>query len=683
MKKTYIYGAMAAGLLLTGCKSDDFNPNDGRSEIDKVLYVNMNIRGDIMDGTRAAIDNGTPVDNATNSDFDSGTGESEVSNAYFVFYDEDGNTVGEVINVALKNPVTVTGNGSTVERYYQSTVPVSVNKGEKDPVQVVCYINPISPASLQNPLSTIETVTREELYTTNAGQKYFAMSNSVFYPTGDDDTKRKPQVAVPVASNQLFATESAAQAALEEVGQPNVINIYVERYASKLNFKAVEAEDYVTATSLINDNSEIPVVLSFVPEFWAVNACCTESYVVKSFRTEPEAGAVIADDYTFSVMDSRINASSVTAPDLENGGVKGIPVYGTPLTIENSWQWNSPAYNRSYWSCSPAYFNLNYPRVSSDVVEGGINQHYFSYDELGVKKGTYSADDTSDHYFHETTVGGRALISENPAAAVPSVIYVGTYKLSLNGTPLADETTFYTYMNGSNGHPLVYFDAQATSDLGISKIDGGESMLRRFIEQASGLYKYDEETEEYVRFDITDEDDMKTLVSVLDVKFPDDEVKGDMVLSERCRTLQFKNGANTTGIYVAAGNGYRAIGSGEKDITLVEANKALMSQVGYCYKYMEGAGYFNIPVKHYGWYRKGNTQKDATKIDWNLVRVGDFGMVRNHAYSVEATKITGLATGIGGKSNPIVPPSDTKDYYVAYRVNILKWAMLPKQSVEL
>ncbi|MDE5849343.1 MAG: fimbria major subunit, partial [Muribaculaceae bacterium] len=92
---------------------------------------------------------------------------------------------------------------------------------------------------------------------------------------------------------------------------------------------------------------------------------------------------------------------------------------------------------------------------------------------------------------------------------------------------------------------------------------------------------------------------------------------------------------------------------------------------------------FNIPVKHFGWYRKGNTNKDDAAIDWNAVRVGDFGMVRNHSYSVEVGKIVGLASGIGGDDVELVPPSFSQDYYMSYTVHILKWAVVPTQKVDL
>lgn len=680
MKKSYIYGTMAVGLIFTACKSDDLTIDNGGSniaEVDKTFYVNMNIRGDV--GTRAAADDGNPV---VGTDFINGSaGESDVRNAYFVFYDADGNTVGEVVNVSLTGGVTANGAGS-VEKTYQATIPVSVYKGESVPTQVVCYINPISPTSLQNPLATIETVTRQDPYYTIDSKKYFPMSNSVYYPT---NTSAEPQVAVEVKPEQLHANQEAAQLALTNNQTSKIIDIYVERYASKLSFDAtqVDIQPYETATSLINDDTEVPVELEFVPLYWQVNAGCTESYVVKSFRKEAETGGVLPDAYSFVEMNQRINAESITASPTDSS----LPIYTGLLSDANAWTWNNASLHRSFWSCSPAYFNIDYPEVSSDVPTGGVNgnQKYWSLNELkpktlpdGQGKG-FDATAASSQYFHETTVGARALISVNPVAAVPSVIYVGKYQIKLGDTTLPDNTTFYTYLSGSNGNPQVYFEGAGNE--GKSVINGGESMLRRFIEQASGLYKLDDEGN-FVNYDITNVDDMKKLVAAFEVVFPSDEVKGERVLSSRFRTLQIKEGATTTGIYINNGDGIKAIGSAEGQLSLVEANQALMNQVGLCVKYSTSHGYFNIPVKHYGWYRPGN-DNESTDIDWNKVRVGDFGMVRNHSYSISVSKVVGLATGIGGEGDPIVPPSDTNDYYVAYRVNVLQWAVVPSDDIIL
>lgn len=672
MKKISLYGAMALGLLCAACQSDDL-PNgsdDNISKADKTLYVNMNIRGDILSGSRADSD---PT-------FDKGTNESTVKDAYFVFYDEDGSLVGEIVKIDLDVATKVeTAEDGSVDKYYQSVVPISVYKGEKNPAQVVCYINPITPASLQNPLSMIQTNLREILYTEDGGEKVFAMSNSVYYPGNTGE----PQIAVTVTKDQLFNTEAEAKAALNDADA--VVDIYVERYAAKLQFTNVAAEDYVTATSFINNPEEQEVTLSFVAKRWILNASCQESYIVKSFRQEAKDNQPLPDNYTFADLNKRINALSISYDD------EGEFNYDGELSETNSWNWNNPTYHRSYWGMSPAYFTTEYPEVSSDVktpqANNDLNQYYYSYNELNRETNPlgYAADDTDPHYFHETTVGGRGLNSKNPAAAIASVILVGDYTVKVGSNTLPLGTTFYTYLTGSAGKPLVYFEADADSEEGISAIDGAESMLRRFIEQTTILFKKvtEGEAEAYLPYDITDQEDMKTLVAALEVEAPSANVKGNLKIAERFRTLQFKADANTTDIYVATADGYKAIGEGNGEISLDQANKALMQQVGFCNKYNSGSAYFNIPVKHLGWYRNGNEQKDSETINWNDVRIGDFGVVRNHSYDIRVSKIVGIATGIGGHDSPIVPPADTDDYFVAYRVNILKWAVVPIQEVAL
>ena len=47
------------------------------------------------------------------------------------------------------------------------------------------------------------------------------------------------------------------------------------------------------------------------------------------------------------------------------------------------------------------------------------------------------------------------------------------------------------------------------------------------------------------------------------------------------------------------------------------------------------------------------------------------------------TEISGLAAGIPDKSHDIIPPADTKDVYMAYRINVLRWAVVPVQGVKL
>lgn len=683
MMKRFYYGAMATGLLFAACSSDNLSEpgkDNGPADADKTLYVKMSIHGDVANGTRAG-NTGDPVDGEP--DFDSGEGESEVRNAYFVFYDENGKQVGDVVSITLTDPVTES-TGETVEKYYKNVVPVSIKKNDLNPAQVICYINPISPAALQNPLQTIQTVTREEVKYENGGKTYFPMSNSVYYLNTDDGTT--PQIAVPINEDtQLFDTEEEAKAATDG----EAIDVYVERYASKLTFSVKQGASttpYATATAEVG-GEEVPVTLTWTPSKWALNAEANETYVVKSYRQPSATGQILPDHYTYGAANTALNES---------------------LTEANMWKWNNAAYHRSYWACSPAYFTEKYPEVASDVNSSYLHQKYYTYQEVMTGDKGYVQSSTTPQYFRETTVGSAALQGGNPQAAVPSVIFVGSYELSLDGTKITvgegdnqDNPSFYTYIPGSNGNALVFFDNKANS--ADSQIDGGVSMLKRFIQQTTVLFTKEgtEEKPNYVSLDTSNPTVMQNLVASMAVVRPSDAVlaPGETVEGEpmkvpaRQRTLQIQSLTSMAGIYIATGSGYKAIVAdnaanidSNTQIKLTDANRILMQQVGFANYYQNGHSYYNIPVKHYGWYRPGNPNRtngvDNAGIDWGKVMVGDFGMVRNHSYSIEVNSIKGLATGIGG-TEPIVPPADTRDYYIAYKVRILKWAVVPQQNVDL
>ncbi len=724
MRDKFIFTGLLAIATLVSC-SDNLvpeSPDNQIMEADKTYYVSMSILGD-GESSRAAGDNGTPE---PGTDFEDGTSASEnlINNAYFVFYDEDGNVVGDIVPVELDEShldENITDD-STIERSYKSVVPVSVKKGEKKPAQVICYINPISPSTLQNPLNVIQTISRTATWSTIGGSstKYFAMSNSVYYPRSEGSTsglapnEAMPQIAVAIPDTYLYTTEKAAEDAL---GSNNTLNIYVERYATKLSFKAVDPTEYVTATRVYDLESENPtavsntttklVTLRFEPQYWAVNAESNRSYVIKSFRQESELGEVLAHNYNFGNLNSRINPAtyleSINSWDYSDGA--------SVLSAGNRWAWNNPDLHRSFWGMSPAYFTQEYPEVSSDLKNLSVNQKYISYNELKTPGNNigFAATEKTPQYFRETTVGYRALNSKNPNAAVASVIYVGQYKLNLDGVDLKEGTSFYTYLSGnvpsagvSEDRPYIYFNTSSGLN---SEIPGGESMLLRFFAQSTILYRKSQTDEEkaageYTRLTIAKKSDRDMMLDALAVSEISDKVKQNydgnttttLKLQNNARSLQFTSAEDASGIYIVTGGGYMEIVADDTpaasfdentQIRLTDANVTLMRQVGLSYYYTTGHAYYSIPVKHFGWYRQGNDQKNSAKIDWNRVRVGDFGMVRNHSYKINVTEIIGLASGIGDDDNPIVPPANTEDYYLAYTVNILKWAVVPEQHVKL
>lgn len=660
MRKEFLYGTLALGLVFTACKSDDLtieeNNGNGVAETAQTLYVKMAIKGGNQAGTRAGTD-GNPVEGTV--DFDKGEGESEVQNAYFVFYDNNGNVVGDYVQVDLKNPTTAPTPDGTVESYYESVVSVGIRKGENNPTQVVCYINPTTPVDLTKPLYEIQTVTRKAVTRTDGNTTLFPMSNSVYY--GSNAGEIAPTIAVPINADQLFDSKDAALAATDKT-----IEVFVERYAAKLAFSHKDVNPFTTTSTVYatdGTSTDPEVVLTFVPERWALNAEAKETFVIKSFRMPNAAGGIMTDNYTWAAANEVINKNS------------------------GNWVWNNPAYHRSYWACSPAYFTAEYPEVASDVDPAVLHQKYYTYAELENGAG-FEAGNTTPQYFKETTVGRKALDSENPQAAVASVILVGHYELTVAGGN-AVKSAFYTYSRGkSTEKPGVYFPAQTGT--ANSTVAGGGSMMMRFLQELTCLYK--REGKVYTRFNPNNADDLAKLVGALEIKRPDADVIGKMKVPSRYYTLQLK-GTGFGNIYVANGDGYKEIGDGEGQISLIAANQVIMQQVQFCNYYAStedatnanagGKAYFNIPVLHYGWYRASNGHTATSKIDWSNLQVGDLGIVRNHSYSVNVTAIKGLGTAISNYDAPIVPPADTKEQYVSYKVNILKWAVVPAQNVEL
>lgn len=634
------FAAVALGVGFSACSDDA--PDSGNNNVvdrDQTRFLNVAVSSPASAGSRAG-------------DFSDGlASESKVTHLYFVFYDNQGNPTATMQDFTFDEnqegwkPDTDNDN---VTKFWTSTVPVKMVQGQNIPSYVMCYVNPINHEGIST--MTLNEVQKTVRQAVKSGDG-FAMCNSVYYDTDPITGKTGPMLATPITSTQLFESKAEADAATGD----DILNIYVERYAAKIGvtLAAGNIEDVTIGQAGKGDGQ---VTLKFVPTFWRPNAICTTFYPTKAFGLKPATGD------TFDPLKTPSLTQMNTA------------FAGSGMT-----KWNDPDNFRSYWACSPSYFANSFPYVSDDVddLEGRTDSkknyavRYLTYDiiekgdaENYIEKGigwnatngfNSGAGATENNFFYsrETTTAIEAInniATGNPVASVASVVIVGKYQI--NGA----SNTFYYDANNN-----VYY---------ANENNAKTALIKR---------------QNVVYTDI-DGNEAAADANLFNVEHPKAAVREQTHVAGRYVTLQLKDLSEGTNLYFWGTKddntkGYIPVTEDNID----EVNRLLWTMTGNFEIYADGLAFFNIPVHHLGWSdTRCLVTKGTSKVyDWKNLKRGDLGIVRNHVYDIEVTKIKGRATGLRSIHQPIVPPKDEINYHVAARLNILAWRVVPKQQVEL
>ena len=769
MKKFLFLGISALlAASVTSCKDDMLSVNDQTGpemevlDHDQTFYVGVNLRS-VMEGTRAGQlgDYGSEgYDPDEEPNFDRGSkDENAITSIFLIFYDAAGRRVHTTDNV-WENPLynnLFTDVNNSEHSIWAGVVEVQAKHGLGLPAQVMALVNPISPVSESTPefenLSELVKTTREFVVgTPDAGQgktDLFAMSKSSYYgpnPNNTDDPQQKQMdriIATPITTDMLCSTEDGAKFVVglikddslvsEDVTGKGCLEIYVERYAAKVNFSFTD--DALGATSNSNHlvipvydldtmetetagaaDEDVPsgaanqsVTLVFEPEYWAVNAYEDKTFITKSFFDEFE----IDDD---GKIVGNPNYASYESMDGSIGGANGW-----------TW-WNSPTFHRCYWGQSPSYYSSRYPRNSDDIMDKRSEKHdrtdkagyslgYYSYNEMvensqikdhyygkarAFTNGVVSGYKSSNIYVRENTVSGEALIKAygdadaSPKAAIASVVVAGKYKVTDDGTGRS--------IDYSGEGKAFYITGSAMKDYRFHKDE--DAILQYFYRRINLILSSDNKErqsifiEDPATHNLSLRDNYKDIFTI---EHPSADVRGTtLVIDSRFVTLQFNLPENFAhGLYINVQNSWLPV----NDENMVLANYNLLSAAGLTRQFTNGMAYFNIPINHLGFYRNGNpniglspngtvvedviqnedgTQSTVTKrFDWKEVKTGDFGLVRNHSYNIQATMIQGLGNAIPDPEDPIVPPTDPDAYYLGTKIIILNWAVVPTQYVTL
>lgn len=680
MKTKFYFGAFAAlALGFASCSSDEplqgnpDNPGEQIAEYDQTRYMLVSLT--------------SPRDRDGRADFENGTtNENAVNRLDFLFYDLDGNPTAQpqtFTSADLKDAdFTDNATGSNVARIWTSVVPVQVEQGKALPSQVICLVNASESRATElkaKTLSELISVTNGSFYNTvtdpnDATKKvdYFTMTNSVYYGTNVLTGATNDRLcATPINISQLFESSTKANEALTaakaegatDAQKALLVDIYVERLAAKVGLTLVDStiEDFTLADG---DAGTGNVTIKFYPQYWFMNAVNKTMYSTKRFGVpEPGDGTGITMDPGYDAVNTNFATSGMSS------------------------SWNAPTLHRSYWGCSPSYAANSFPMVSDQVndLEGhttDYNQNYYTYNQVkgfaadntvvGKKAIAYNngfvisntgATATGYIYTTETTTAIKRIkdvANGNPAATVGSAVIVGHYRTTTGTEPTGEYPTFWIDTNNGENGTFYANEANAKNALAarnsfIFSDNKGTSAV------TTGASFVLEHPKKVVRDILTD----------------NNNIAGRLV------TIQLASaptGANT--MYYYNGTSYEPI----TETNLAKAN-AQLAAVGYLDMYKNGRAFFNIPVRHLGW--PANNMVGTDKLydngvyDWAKMRVGDLGVVRNHVYTINVGKIGGLGSGLRDDDQPIVPPVHAFKQYVAVRLNILAWKIVPAQNVDL
>lgn len=660
MMKLFNYGigcsAMLLAAILSGCSSDEpLVQKNPVAEKDETRFIVVSLNSP-SEGTRAP-------------EFSLGTkNENAVNRLDFLFYDSEGNQVGEpyTFNSSdLDSGFTNQDSGNNVARIWTQVVPVNIQQGKTMPAQVICLVN-----AAESRATALKGKSLTQLLDIKDGSFYngdhFVMTNSSFYKDG------VRYCATPVQSAQMFSDTSAANKVLtdlsgddnnkKEAAKKLLVDIFVERSAAKVGLTLAEQEGGFTY-SLANGEGSGDITLHFKPQYWFMNAVDKEMYSTKRFGIPTGEGEGITMDPSYADINVKFNST-------------GMPK-----------SWNDETNSRSYWGCSPSYAANQFPLVSDNVndLAGNTNnytKHYYSFNDLKNSSNTglgaiaipynngfsiSTTGDTSTGYIYttETTTSITRIndaTNSNPAAVVGSAVIVGHYYAG-DTEPTGDE------------YPTFWIDA---NDGEKGKYYADETKAKKTLIARNSFIFSDSEGKTPVN-----------TVSTFVLAHPKKAVRALLTdkdnIAGRLVTLQL-NSVPSTKLYFWDGTQFAEI---TKD-NLAKANAALAG-VGYLDMYNNGRAFFNIPVRHLGWpennqYTDGSTVKKLYEngvYNWANMRLGDLGIVRNHVYTINVTKIEGLGSGLRDDDQPIVPPVHAFKQYVAVRLNILQWNVVKAYNIEL
>lgn len=704
--KQLLLGSLFVGLVAS-C-SDDLNYDDNKVlENETTTYVRISLTGDL--GTRTG-ETPTPEGGSEENGFEYGTAaESKVNNILLTFFDAGRNYVGKTeVNV---NKDQLVGNGNTVESFLTVVAKVQLPENINYPKYVVAYVNPTTASAdlgtekLEDAMKFLRT--RESISTNGR-----TMNNAVYFNSESGYSRFATEVDF---KSQFFDSQEKAESATNAT-----IEITVERMEAKIR----TSMDGITINDVTTDVSTDPTdatktnakySLKFVPDAWFVNGTEKRSFLLKNYRTTRQNYITHMTKTDFGHTLNEINYA------FTGSGKR---------TEDKNFTVNDEYNKRSYWAIDPTYFFSDvegdvYPDVSYEVIYDGSGNaanndwpnatgnwgiKYRSYkhaiDEYKAAKSNsymqFEGGKKLHEYVLENTQSMSTLTGTKAKASMTSVVLLGHYVVTDN---VENRVVFNGETFNANSAFYVRHDADGKKYVMINDAEAIDYM----IERSGSLFFVKEKNEDgsetgnYIALrarHLTENKDADSNVDYgvsrndFELQYPHPSVTNGKKQSEQWRTLRVKKNAKTednksiynpnifvydykTNDYVSLNSISTEIKTGESVSEMQNLLTRMYSTFGVLERFQSGKAYFNVPLKHI-W----AANKTSNNFKADEVKLGDYGVVRNHIYDLTINSISGLGTGIGDINQPIVPPTENEQYYISTRLNILKWRVV-NQSVDL
>lgn len=526
--------------------------------------------------------------------------EHNVNTARFFFFDSEGHFITEakIYNFGGGHGTGSEGNSEDVEYFSENVIVLQGLTGDNLPQYLITMLN--APEGFKPPMTIAETAL-STLESIRTGEN-FIMSTTSFY--GGDSERHDDKYYY---ATKLKPTDFKDKP--EDAAGGSAIDIYVERLAAKFTLAGVP-DDYkeIVATVAGEDNGDIGGTLT------------------------PEAGTKL---YV------KFDKWGLTGTEKKSHLSKNLD--GFTATTDFGFDWNDPAYHRSFWGKSVSY-NSATPDLNI-VTDREV--------KAAIKDPAYSMECTNIPNYIRKTANETSLIK--PSLVTSAILTATVYeKDETAGTYTPVDLVLY------NG---VYYKKEQFIKYALSRLDAAQP-LNFYIctnpDAAEG------ETRKYRQ--VTD----------TDVKLAKkaDNYTGSINLAAslgEATTLYAKaEGTDGKDTFTAIEGGVAKLN--ERLAGFTESQKAV--------DFKNGKMFYTIPVEHM-------LNVSSTLPAGSVEKEGNYGVVRNHWYQITVNQVVRLGHGIflpdDGEETPepLIPEDpDSERFALGARINVLSWKIV-KQTVDL